>query len=338
MSKPARDGADVAQVPAREDDDVGHFPVELLDDLERQRLLALEPQAVHRVGEVDRAFGGEALHDRHAAVEVGVEREHERAVGERLHQLRRRHARPRQDDDGRNPRRRRVGGERRRRVTGRGARDGADAAAVGDHLLDDRDEHRHAEILERPGVRVAAHLDPEILDPDRPAVALGPEDVGAALVHRDDVLVADLGTDPLLLAPDARAVRPRGALVAIVEEAHPRDRAAVPQGLDVVRDLQQLPAGGAVVDRLPDGMLAVAPGNAAKDGAVAGHVRTCPTRASRDLTPLRSRGSLALLARAVLQPSGSAVAGTASLASKSARLRPIRTGSTPWPVSTSIVL
>ena len=271
MSKPAAMALTLPRLPPGEDDDVGHLPVELLDDLERQRLLAFEPQAVHRVGEVDAFLRREPLHDRHAAVEVGVEREHERAVGERLHQLRRRHARARQDDDGRNAGCRRVGGERRRRVTGRGAGDGADVAAVGDHLLDDRDEHRHAEILERPGVRVAAHLDPEILDPDRLAVALGPEDVGAALVHRDDVLVADFRTDPFLLAPDARAVRPRGALVAIVEEAHPRDRAAVPQGLDVVRDLQQLPAGGAVVNRLPDGMLAVAPGGAAKDGAVAAH-------------------------------------------------------------------
>ena len=41
----------------------------------RDGLLALEAQRVHRVREVDAFLLGELLHDRHAAVEVGVERE-----------------------------------------------------------------------------------------------------------------------------------------------------------------------------------------------------------------------------------------------------------------------
>ena len=81
------DRADVPEVAAGQDHDVGHLPIELLNDLERQRLLAFEPEAVHRVGEIHALFGGEPLHDGHAAVEVGVEREDERAVGERLHEL-----------------------------------------------------------------------------------------------------------------------------------------------------------------------------------------------------------------------------------------------------------
>ena len=271
MSKPAAMALTFPRLPPGRIDDVGNLPVELLDDLERQRLLAFEPEAVHRVGEIDAALCGQPLDDRHAAVEVRVEGEDEGAVGERLDELRGRDARPRQDDDRRNPCGRGVGGEGRRRIAGRGAGDGADVAAVGDHLLDDRDEHGHAEILERSGVRVAAHLHPEIFDADLAAVALGPEDVRAAFVHRHDVLVADLRADPFLLAPDAGAVRPRGPLVAIVEEAHPGDRAAVPQRVDVVRDLQQLAARRAVIDRLPDGMLAVASGDAAKDGSVGAH-------------------------------------------------------------------
>ena len=53
--------ADVSEVPAGNDDDVGHRPVELLHDLDADGLLSLEPQAVHRVGEVH------ALFDRQAA-------------------------------------------------------------------------------------------------------------------------------------------------------------------------------------------------------------------------------------------------------------------------------
>src|SRR5574338_191058 len=85
------------------------------------------------------------------------------------------------------------------------------------HRLHLRDEHRHAEVLEGPGVRVAALLDPEVLEPDLAAEALGPEQVRVALVHRDDVLAGDRGEHPFLLAPDARAVRPRGLVRAVLE-------------------------------------------------------------------------------------------------------------------------
>ena len=95
----------------------------------------------------------------------------------------------------------------------------------------DADEHRHAEVLERTRVAVAAELDPEVVDADLLAVALGPEQVRAALVHRDDDVVGQLGHDPLALAPDARAVRPGGSLVAIVEELHPRRAAAIREAL-----------------------------------------------------------------------------------------------------------
>jgi hypothetical protein len=118
--------ADVAEVAARDDDPVGHLPVELLHDLDGDGLLPLDAQAVHRVREVDALFLGEPLDDRHAAVEVGVEREHERAVRERLHELRRRDLAARQETDRRDAGRRRVGRERRRGVAGRRARDGAD--------------------------------------------------------------------------------------------------------------------------------------------------------------------------------------------------------------------
>ena len=66
----------------------GHFPVELLDDLDADGLLALDAQRVHRVGQVKRRVLGDLLHQLHAAVEVGVQVEHQRAVGNRLDQLR----------------------------------------------------------------------------------------------------------------------------------------------------------------------------------------------------------------------------------------------------------
>ena len=217
----------------------------------------------------------------------------------------------RQDDDGRDAGGGGVGGERRGGVAGRRARDRADRRAVGDHLLDDRHEHGHAEVLERPGVRVAAHLDPEIVEAELAAVALGPEQVRAALVHRDDVLVAELGADPLLLAPDARAVRPRRALVALVEQAHPRrrrcDRRSASRSCD---DLQQVAARRAVIDRLPDRVIAGAAGGAAEDGAVAAHGddarrRPLPARPARLEVRERSADVDRLDALAVAAPRSS---------------------------------
>ena len=233
------------------------------------RLLPFEAQRVHRVGQVDAALGGQALHDRHAAVEVGVERQHERAVGDRLHQLRRGHLAARQEHDGANARGGAVGGERRRGVAGRGAGDRAHRLAVGDHLPHRRDQHGHAEILEAAGVRVAALLDPQILKAELAAEALGPEEVGAALVHRHDLLVAHRRGDPLLLAPDGRAVGPRRALVAIVEQLHPGGGRARLERVHVVRDLEQIAARRAAIERLVERVGAGAAGDAAERGAKA---------------------------------------------------------------------
>src|SRR5262245_63770769 len=97
---------------------------------------------------------------------------------------------------------------------------------------------------------VAALLHPEVGDPEHLAEALRPEEVRAPLVHGDDVLVVDLREHPLLLAPDRRAVGPLAGLVAVVEEPHPGHGAPVAKRLDVVADLEQVPAAAAVVDDL----------------------------------------------------------------------------------------
>ena len=181
----------------------GHAPVELLHDLDTHGLLSFHAQRVHAVGQVHALLVGQALHHFHAIVEVAFHGQHGGAIGQRLHQLRGRDLTPWQQDHGADAGGCGVGGQRRRGVTGRRAGHRGDGLAVRDHLFHRGHEHGHAQILERPGVRVAAHLDPEILDAQLAAVALGPEQVAAALVHRHHVLVADVRVNPLAFAPHA---------------------------------------------------------------------------------------------------------------------------------------
>src|SRR4029434_8803356 len=91
------------------------------------------------------------------------------------------------------------------------------------------------------------------------AVPLGPEQVGAALVQRDDVVVRHVRRHPLLLAPDPAAVRPGGSLVAGVEEAGPGGRALLLELAKVVGDFQEGAAGGALVYDVGEWQLARTP-------------------------------------------------------------------------------
>jgi hypothetical protein len=104
---------------------------ELLRDLDRDGLLSFEAQAVDGIREVDAFVNRQALDHCHAAVEVGVDREHGRAARERLHELRRRDLAARQHDDRRDAGCRRVSGERGRRIArGRAAHRAHAAAAI----------------------------------------------------------------------------------------------------------------------------------------------------------------------------------------------------------------
>ena len=47
------EGIYVTQITPRYDDPIWHLPVKLLADLDGRRLLALQPQAVHGVGQID---------------------------------------------------------------------------------------------------------------------------------------------------------------------------------------------------------------------------------------------------------------------------------------------
>ena len=65
----------------------GCLPLELVARLDADRLLPLEAKRVHRVGEVDAFLGRELLDDFHAAIEVGVQRTHQRPIRQRLNEL-----------------------------------------------------------------------------------------------------------------------------------------------------------------------------------------------------------------------------------------------------------
>src|SRR5262249_18807755 len=80
------------------------------------------------------------------------------------------------------------------------------------------------------------------------AEPLRPEEIGAALVERDDVAVVDLGEDPLLLPPDARPVGPLRRLVAVVEQLHPAARIAAREHLHLVLHFEERAARLAAVD------------------------------------------------------------------------------------------
>ena len=77
---------DVAGVADGQAVDVGSV-AEGVDDLEGRRLLALDAGRVHRVDELDRVGLGELAGEGQAVVEVAVDLQQRRAVGDRLAQL-----------------------------------------------------------------------------------------------------------------------------------------------------------------------------------------------------------------------------------------------------------
>src|SRR5439155_6538186 len=95
-----------------------------------------------------------------------------------------------------------------------------------------------------------------------------PEQVRAALVQADNVALVELWSDPLFFAPHPAAVWPRGALVAVVEQLHPRRRATRPQRVEVMRDFEQPVARGAAVQHVLERPLPVLAAGAAEPGLI----------------------------------------------------------------------
>lgn len=77
-----------------------HLPIELLYDLNGSCLLALQPQAVHRVCQVDGVLCSDLLDEAHAAIEISVDAQHQGTIGDGLDQLGYRYLVRRQEDDG----------------------------------------------------------------------------------------------------------------------------------------------------------------------------------------------------------------------------------------------
>ena len=166
---------------------------QLVDHLERGGLLALDPVRVDRVDELDRVLLRELADERERVVEVAADRDHPRAVHQRLGELADRDLALGHDHGAAHPGPRGVGGGARRRVAGRGADHGLGAAARGA-----RDGDGHAAVLERAGRVRALELqeDPRAdalgddgrLDQRRRALVQGHD--GVALLEREVLAVA----------------------------------------------------------------------------------------------------------------------------------------------------
>ena len=216
--------------------------------------LSLYPKRIHAVGEVYALFFAHLPHDSHASVEIRIDGEHYGAVRNGLNELRDGYFLSRQKNDGRDIGRRGVRSQRGGSIARRRAGDGAEFFSVGHHLLGGGYEDRHAEVLEGAGVAVSALLDPQLGDSEFPPQAIRPEKVRPPLIERDDVFIVYQRADPLFLAPNAAAVRPDVALVAVVEQMTPLRRASHAQGFQIVRDVEEAVTFAAPINGVENGV------------------------------------------------------------------------------------
>ena len=85
-------------------------------------------------------------------------------------------------------------------------------------------------------MRITALLNPEIFEADFYAKSFCPEEVRAAFVHRNNLVISDFWADPFFLSPDRGAVGPGCCLVPFVEKLSPVLWATILEGLHVVGD------------------------------------------------------------------------------------------------------
>jgi hypothetical protein len=141
-----------------------------------------------------------------------------------------------------------VGGEGRRRIAGARAGDGANLQrAAAETVVDHADQHRHPEILERPGVRGAALLHEELAEAELGGEATRRIERRHSFAGRDDRVVRNLRRHPFALAPYAGEGRRRPAGV---EARAPGLAAGGAERVEVVGDLEQPVAGRAAVNGL----------------------------------------------------------------------------------------
>ena len=229
------EGGGVPQVARREHDPVRRTPGELLEQLEHDRLLALEPERVDGVEQVDAQPLARLLHQPETVVEAargpGASARRRRATAPASRWPR---SRGHQHQGG-EARLRRIRGERGRGVAGGGAGHGARADPKG---LGDAD--RHAPVLERAGrvVTLVLEQQPFGAAPAGPAPRGGerrvPLGMGDDLLRRRE--------DDLAESPDARRRRARSPAAPLGE---PQQQLGCGQVGRTVRDLQQTAAAGA---------------------------------------------------------------------------------------------
>mmetsp|Transcript_3793 Transcript_3793/g.14582 ORF Transcript_3793/g.14582 Transcript_3793/m.14582 type:complete len:277 (-) Transcript_3793:783-1613(-) len=134
--EPLEESVDIAEVATRDDDVIRNFPVELLADFNRRRLLTFEAQRVQRVRQVDRKFRGDFANETHASVKIGVNRKHKRAVGDRLDKLCNRDLVCRKEDYGWDTRSGRVRAQRGGSITSGRTADGGKRLTHLTHAVD----------------------------------------------------------------------------------------------------------------------------------------------------------------------------------------------------------
>src|ERR1051326_2134000 len=96
-------------------------------------------------------------------------------------------------------------------------------------------------------MRIAAQFHPKISQADDLAETLGPKQVRAPFIQRDDVFRADLRQNPFFFAPHTRAIWPFIAFISFSEKTLPLLRAAIGQRLDVVPHFSARVATSSVV-------------------------------------------------------------------------------------------
>ena len=234
------ESAHVTEVTARDNHGVRNGPAEFLADFRRNRLLTFDAEAVHGVREVDAVVLRDFLNDLHATVKVGVEREHDATVRNRLDKLSGTRLAGREEYDRRDAGLGAVSAEGCRGVTGGGACDCVDRVDI---LLDDvvhlAHENRHAEVLEATRVGVAAKLDLEASDAEILGERSGVKERAPAFAHGDDVFDGHVREHHFTLAPDTAHVFGLKAHAAFGKELLPFFRAAARECCAVVFDFEQ---------------------------------------------------------------------------------------------------
>ena len=151
----------VAERARGENDPVGWVPATLLEHLQHDRLLALQPPGVDGVEKRDAEGLGGLASQAEARVEVTVDDEGRRPVREGLRQLAGRDLARGDEDERRQTGLSGVGGHRGRRVSSRGARDRRGSGAHG--LCGG---HGHAAVLEGARRVLALVLQGEVVEAD----------------------------------------------------------------------------------------------------------------------------------------------------------------------------